>query len=76
MPPNLAQSDAGTHLLEVRRLAGVWRLVVRGTRRLARNANGTAVDGGGHDEYGQARRQLDAIRYANLRAGRIQPGCR
>jgi hypothetical protein len=74
-PPD-PRSDASRHLLDVARIDGRYRVVIRGTRRLARNGNNHPVDGGGHPTRDQAYRQTRAITRANIQAHRIQPPCR
>ena len=38
-----------------------WRVIECDSGRIAKNASGTAVDGGGHDTESSARRQARAI---------------
>jgi len=76
MPRQTTASLAGRHLLAVARIDGLYRVVIRGTRRIARNDQGTPVDGGGHREREPAWSQVHAITHANIQARRIQPPCR
>lgn len=69
-------SDAAHHLLSVARIDRLYRVVIQGTRRIARNAQGTPVDGGGHQLRSKAWGQVGAITSANIKAHRIQPPCR
>ena len=75
-PMQTTKNNAGTHNLYVARISGSFRVVVSGTRRIARNAQGTPVDGVGHATWQKAFNQARAITNANIRAKRICPPCR
>lgn len=50
--------------VEVDKRGKLWRLVEKGTGKIAVNANGTALDGGGHEDKAKAERQAGYINAA------------
>ncbi len=46
---------------EVKKINGRYRLCKPGTKKIALNNSGTAIDGGGHTSKSQAQRQVKAI---------------
>jgi len=46
---------------KVVQIKGKYRLIEKDTGRLVKNAEGTAVDGGGHESKEKAVKQLQAI---------------
>ena len=55
----------------VRKQKNKFRVVESGSGKVAKNASGTAVDGGGHSSNTQAERQARAINRSLSRAGKI-----
>lgn len=49
--------------VEVKKLGKKYRLVEQGTKRIARNEQGTVRDGGGHESRGKALRQKRAVNH-------------
>jgi hypothetical protein len=69
-------NDARHHILSGRKIDGLFRVVISGTRSIARRPDGRPVDGKGHPTLSKAYRQAGAINHANVEARRIQPPCR
>lgn len=57
--------------VEARRHQGKVRILIMGTRQIARNSAGTPVDGGGHTSAIAARRQARTINSKLKRRGII-----
>lgn len=55
----------------VRKQKNKFRVVESGSGKVAKNAGGTAADGGGHSSESQAERQARAINRSLSRAGKI-----
>lgn len=47
--------------VKVRRVGNRWRIVETATGKIARNAAGTSIDGGGHATSDAARKQAAAV---------------
>jgi hypothetical protein len=58
--------------VKVLRRNGIFRVVEANTGRIAKNAGGTAVDGGGHSSRRMATGQVRAINASTSGTGRVR----
>lgn len=68
-----AAGEGGEMPVTVARRGGRWRVVEKtpGGSKIAKNAAGTAADGGGHESREQAERQARAINRSLHKRGKI-----
>lgn len=56
--------------LTARKVNGKFRVVEKDSRDIAKNASGTAIDGGGHKTMKDAKSQATAVNLSKMRPGK------